>query len=215
MSESKRAIVNVSTGPAFLRCQDRLIQALDKVGSTEKRFFWRDEFPPGAPPHAKVPYGFKLTALKAAMDAGYTTLLWLDSSIWPLHSLEPIWVLLEEQGYWFIRNYDLMTDQFCSDYARKLYGKSWEELSCIPQVVGGAFGLNTRKSIGRIIFVDLLEWRHRGAFANGLSTYPFHVAHRHDQTSMSIVVNQLGLNMSLPPCAFAERGRETIETILV
>ena len=210
-----RAIVNVATGPAFIAGQDRLIKALDQIGNKERLIMWRDELPAGSPSHAQVPYGFKIAALREAIARGADTLLWLDSSIIPLRSLEPLWKRIEEQHYWFSRNYDLRTNAFCSDKAAELMCISRCELVRIPHLVAGAFGLQMIKlGFGQMFLARWTQHMNFGVFANGGSGDPEFIAHRHDQTSASVIAWRLGLKCTLPPKWFAEGGQETEETLL-
>ena len=209
-----RAIVNVATGPAFIAGQDRLIKALEQIGNKERLIMWRDEFPADSPSHAQVPYGFKIYALREAIARGADTLLWLDSSIIPLATLEYLWILIERRGIWLSRNYDLMTDAFCGDKAAQVLNVSRDELAKIPHLVAGAFGLCMNKPIA---WTMLIEWELamlHGAFANGGSADPNFIAHRHDQTALSVLAWRHKILLTKPPNWFAEGGQETKETLL-
>ena len=110
--EDVRAVVNVATGGNYLIGQKRLNQALLNLNERSEFILWSGELPPDSPSHEMVPYGFKVAALVEAVRLGMDTMLWADSSIMPLAELTPLWELIEQQGYWFSANYDLMTGPF-------------------------------------------------------------------------------------------------------
>lgn len=112
-----RVVVNVATD-SWVSGQVRLWQYLSALG--EQSMTWANQLPAGCPPHrvqgtygarhmgkpsdACVPYAFKAYALKAAADAGHTSLLWLDASVIPQHPLDRIWQEIETKGYFIPLN---------------------------------------------------------------------------------------------------------------
>ncbi len=165
-----RIVVSVATD-SWIRLQDRLLRKMHDVG--EATLYWRQQLPPGSPPHREAgvcaatladsirPYAFKAYALKAAEAAGHTSLLWCDACIVPLRSLAPLWDRIEQDGYWICRN-GWMNDTWTANSA---YSDLWPEASGdkigtamsengrIPHVVATAFGISLKHSIGRA-FLD-------------------------------------------------------------
>jgi hypothetical protein len=174
---------------------------------------WADRYPPSSLGR-KVMYGFKLDAFSQMLSLGFSQVLWLDSSILPLRSFKPVWGLIAEQGYWLSKNFDYMTDRFVCDSALPLLGVSRQECSRIPQVMGGAIGINFDSRIGWEMFS---MWRHyaiSGAFEGphvGGSDYPKIIGHRHDQTAMSVVAHNLNLVLTVPPQLIVEDGEDPTE----
>lgn len=212
-----RVVVSVATSPHHIHNQLRLYRQLKR----EHMMFW-DQLPEGSPPHSQEPYAFKVYAIEKAIAKGYDSILWCDSSIVVLKPLEPLWKLIESQGYWFSKNYDYNQGQFCNDEALKIMGRTREEAFGIPQVVGGCFGLN----IDLASTANLFLWRwgtllRMGAFRgdrgdlSGDADMTKFVGHRNDQACASEVCYALGMKLTDPPAWFAEQGRPiTDETIL-
>src|ERR1700735_3619574 len=98
-----RAVVNVATGARYQRGQARLLQALAKYGTATAVAMHWGSIALVWPPHAERPYAFKAYALMSA-SISHDLLLWCDSSILPLRSLEPLWERIERDGYWFSDN---------------------------------------------------------------------------------------------------------------
>lgn len=179
-------------------------------GAGALREFWYDKFPPG-PTHNEIPYGFKVSAIEYAKESGYESVLWLDSSVVPIASLDPVWEHIEREGYWFSQNYDYTVGQFCTDEALAIMQYTREEAQKIPLVIATAFGLDLRSSAGLQFFSWWKEYMLVGVFNGPRDT------HRHDQTAASVVCHRLEMNLTQPPKFIVEDFQapteETVFTI--
>jgi hypothetical protein len=216
-----RVIVSVATGPRFCGGMRRLKEKLDMLpnGAGAVTDFWYDRFPPG-PTHDEIPYGFKVSAIEKARADGHDAVLWLDSSIVPIRPLDPVWKLIESQGYWFSQNYDYTLGQFCSDGALRIMQLEREEALAIPLVIGTAFGLNFAHNVGRTFFYMWKRKMEEGAFNGpwtGGSGDPRVYGHRHDQTVASGACHYLNMHLTQPPKVivepFQQPTEETVFTI--
>lgn len=161
-----RCVVNVATTPQYQRGQDRLMAALRNTGSISF-----GPLPVAWPTHRDKPYAFKAYALKEASKHA-ELLLWCDSCILPIRSLEPLWERIERDGYWFSRNgwsnYEWTAEEAYPDLftdpkwgGREAIGpppQRWLEDAKninrgIEHVVATAFGLSMRHPKGRA-FLD-------------------------------------------------------------
>jgi hypothetical protein len=154
----KHAVVNVATTDHFRVGQKRLAYRLEMMGEPFEYWTWEAS---GWPLHSDIPYGFKAHALKAVADKGIDLLLWADSCILPIRSLEPLWERIEKDGYWFARN-GFSNYEWTADSA---YPDLFHDVSCeaahfwidgmrainrtIPHVVATAFGLNVKHPLGK------------------------------------------------------------------
>jgi hypothetical protein len=210
-----RLVVNVAT-ESYVAGQRRLKRAL-----TDPLLCWTDEMPLGSPTHKRIPYAFKSHALEAARKQGADLVLWADACILPIRSMEPLWALIEKQGYWFSRN-GFPNGQWCSDAALPLLGITREESFQQEHVVATTFGLNLRSDIGATFASEYLRLAQngslRGPWTNNnheASTDPRVTGHRHDQTAASVIAHRLGMVLTNPPEWFAYRGGEIETTVLV
>ena len=177
----KRAICCVATSKHYQKGMERLAQAVLPAMFEHSDYWmaWNAE-PEHSPQHSEVPYAFKAYALKeAAIDADL--LLWCDSSILPIRSLEPLWERIEREGYWISRNgwsnYEWTADSAYPDlFWSRTGNKVWEGIASgmdwigygagsppweltrevnkqIPHVVATTFGLNVKHPKGRA-FLD-------------------------------------------------------------
>jgi|SRR6185369_3847931 len=213
-----RCVVSVATGKHYCANQDHLREQVRHSGFC---LFWRDHLPEDSPTHAENPYAFKPYAIEEADRAGAGLVLWMDSSVVVLKDLEPLWQLIESQGYWFSRNYAYNNGQFCNDEALAIMGITREQAFDVPQVVASCFGLDLRQKIAQ----DFLKrWKllaEAGAFKgdrgdlSGCGDMTKFVGHRNDQSCAAQVAYELGMVLTDPPAWFAEQGHpQSEETIL-
>lgn len=220
-----RAVVSVATGP-YLANQDRLRAAIPQ----ENALFWRNVLPPGSPSHLDTPYAFKAYAIRDALRQGAQTVLWMDASVLPIRPLEPLWQLIEEQGYWFSLNLPCNNltapawncGQWTCDSALEPLEITREEAFGIPHVIGTAFGLDLRDSHAQLFFDKYMKLvqddrAFRGPWTNndGWASKDRRVlGHRHDQTVASVLAWRLGMKLTRPPKWIVDGGMGTEETVL-
>lgn len=204
-----RCVVSVATGPHYVANQDRIYR---QIPAGTRSFFFRDELPPFSPTHAENPYMFKIFAIEYAAHRGATSVLWMDSSTVILQPLEPLWELIEKQGYWFSRNYDYTNGQFCSDEALSIMGTTREAAFKVPHCVAGCFGLDMRSKVATVFMAAWKDWAQQGAFKgdrgnlSGDGDPRVYQGHRNDQAVASQIIADLGMTMTEPPDYFAEQG---------
>lgn len=222
----RRTIVSVATGDHYGKAQDRLRRALNGIDPDSQLLFWKD-LPAEWPTHDAKPYAFKAYALSEAWRAGADLVLWCDSIMFPVRSLEPLWEKIEREGYWLAlngwTNYEWTAD---SAYKDLFPGNSIDYARVInkgfPQMVGTAFGLNLRSDIGKKFFDEYYRlasetdcfcgpWSNTNnpkAHPQGPSRMgpcgPGDVlGHRHDQTAASVIAWRLGMKLTECPEIFS------------
>ena len=157
------------------------------------------EYSVGAPLHAEHPYAFKIHCLQHARNLGYDQVLWLDTSAWAVAPLQPIFDIIDKEGYFF-QNNGCMLGNWSNDNLLAYAGLSRDEAMDIPMVQGGFMGLNLKKEIGKNILKQLEE-----AYLNGVFHGAWHnrdrtesqdercLGHRHEQSALSAIVHFKGL----------------------
>ena len=210
----KNTIVCVaSSGPRFIGGLHRLQKIAKDFG--EPLIFWEGCFPPGT--ITGIPYHFKIAAIEEARQQGYEVILWADASTVPVRPLKPLWDLIEEQGYWFNKNYDYTNGQFCCDSALPILGITREEAFKAPQIMAGCFGLDFRKEVAQEWFREWKKLALAGAFNGpwqGGSEDKRVIGHRHDQTCGAHLCWKMGLKLTEPPKWHAETSMDTEETLI-
>lgn len=154
---NKRAIVSLANN------RGNYYQGLARLGDSLKDRFDGDffgfmgEHSVGAPKHAENPYAFKLYALEAAIDKGYDQILWVDSSVYAIKDVQPIFDIIDRQGYvmqdsgHYVGNWgsDIQLNAFNLNRDKamgmRMYGNA------------GLLGLNIKSPIAMGFFI---KWRH-------------------------------------------------------
>lgn len=158
---------------------------------------------------------FKTFCFHEAKRRGYEDILWIDSPIVALRSLEPIFQMIHDNGYvTFTNNYGQSLGQWSSDEVLARHGISREEAMLIPETPTSVIGLNLTRDLGR----DFLDRWHqmttdgltcRGTSApiqsvedhyaiawnkdGRVSKDPRVGGHRFDQTAAGIIAHQMGM----------------------
>ena len=92
----RRAVVNVGTGDVYRRGQEALRKSIEKFGNCDF-VSWTDPLPEDWPSHEDIPYAMKAFALReAAKD--HDILIWADSAVVAIRSMEPLWEKIERDG---------------------------------------------------------------------------------------------------------------------
>lgn len=207
----KRVIVSVATHDGYLRRQERQIEACERFAKGIDRKIWSGCLPAGSPPHKDVPYGFKLHAIKECMDAGYTTILWLDSPVGPVRDIRPLFDRIEADGHYLFHGGDPLA-QRCGDICCKIVGIVRDDWWDIMLLGGTVYGLDMTHERTRDFFAQWFDAMERGAFCGpyvnaicgkglglvergvGWASHDIRVTgHSHDESVATIVAEQLGM----------------------
>jgi len=159
--------------------------------------------------HADMPYQFKTALIQKAIELGYERIIWLDSSMQLKKDLTQL-LNDSEHGIITFHNLGHPTWKYLSDKAEQIlkevgyFGNGLKnsegDLPCledIEQIWGGAFMLDFTKLYPSRFFDDLKEFSTNGSFKDGSSKRPGFVAHRHDQSVMSVLLTEYP-NQMLP-----------------
>ncbi len=140
------------------------------------------------PTHEELPYAFKLDMIDLAKSMGYKTIVWLDSSV-VVHGYPQ--EALDHAEKWGVATWENPNDleKFTNDSTIKAFNiKSFRGMK---QVMAGCQVWNLENDHGCLA---LIEWYlNRHLFAEDQTEREGFVAHRHDQTILSIVLHEIGI----------------------
>lgn len=141
--------------------------------------------------HAEMPYQFKTALIQEAIEKGYERIIWLDSSMEIKKDLTPLFD--PEKGITTFHNLGHDTWKYLSDEAEGLlfndgFFPNSRPLESIPQIWGGAFALDFSCEETKIFFDALKEYSVNGSFKESGSDRHGFIAHRHDQSVMSVLL---------------------------
>ena len=151
-----------------------------------------------------VPYAFKAYSIKKAIEEGAELLLWCDSVIYATKSIAPVFDHIKEKGYLFFDNIGFSIGDYTSDACLNHYGMSREEAFASPMIMACVMGFDVNHPQTKA-FLD----KYIAAASDGVS-YPGDwtnqnlqasndmrvKGHRHDQSVASILIKQMGLDVT-------------------
>lgn len=200
-----RRILSVATG-AYVPLQERLLASLRAVGWADVSA-WTDALPPGSPPHAEVPYGFKLAAIREAGSGGATSLLWLDSPVRAAGDPAAVFERIEREGHLFVTAGDRLGN-WASDACLAAFGLSRDAAMELPLLNGTFIGLDLKNPAARA-WLDAMET----AAARGLFAGPYFTRHAPDEIRARKSGKAVGEASSDPRC-WGHRHDEAVGSCL-
>lgn len=92
--------------------------------------------------HSKVPYKFKPYAIQKAIDMGYEIILWCDSPVYAIKSLDSVFNDIEKFGYLLFDNIGFSLGDFSSDKQLEYFKITRSEAWSIKQIMACVMGFN-------------------------------------------------------------------------
>jgi hypothetical protein len=201
MESNKRAcIINAAIGGWYPRGQQRLKESLNLHGFSYDFLGWNgwpnDNF------DKSCPYNIKAAAFEEAIKAGYTHILWLDCSVWAIKDPNPIFDVINEEGYYVGRS-GFNCAQCCSDICLNYFGIDRDTAEGYHDCSSGILGVNLEHEQGSEFINRWLQAAkdkvfHGSRFHDNQSQDKRFLFHRQDQSAASIIMGQMGLKMYDP-----------------
>jgi hypothetical protein len=157
-------------------------------GNFDGDFFgFMGEHSVGAPKHHANHYAFKIYAIDHVKKLGYRQILWLDSSVWAIKNVYPVFHKIQDQGY-IMQEAGQFVGQWCNQRTLDYAGLTREIANTMPCYGNaGLLGLNFESAIADIFFNRWKKYMEDGQFNGSWKD------HRHDLTCGSIIANDLGM----------------------
>jgi len=182
--------------------QQRLIQSLHRVGFKGDVFGY-DPTTLESPPHHKIPYAFKLYALKKAQLTEYDMAIWVDASFWAVHPVDSLFDLIQKNNGVLVQDSGYPLGQWSSDISLNHFGILREDAFHMPMFAGGLIGIDFNNPIAKTFFEEFYQQAKigiafRGEWSNGhrrVSIDKRVLGHRHDMVVGSILMKKYGLKM--------------------
>ncbi|MEO7045098.1 MAG: hypothetical protein ABI091_07290 [Ferruginibacter sp.] len=152
-----------------------------------------------------VPYAFKAYSIKKAIEEGGRYFLWCDSPVYATKSIQPIFDHIKEHGYLFFDNVGFSIGDYTSDNCINKFGMTRQEAFDSKMLMACVMGFDI-ENIKAKEFLD----KYINAASDGISyigdwsnenlqvSNDMRVkGHRHDQSVASILVKQMGLDVTI------------------
>lgn len=191
----KNLIINVAIDYWYPKAQKRLLESLkNNFGGTV--LHWTNEFPNDNFNKENL-YNCKASAFEQVINKGYDNILWLDCSVWAVNKVQPIFDIIEKDGYYFLNN-GYNCAQTCSDKCLEYYRITRDVAETYTEVATGIFGVSLKTDIGWKFIEKFIEGCKEGAadgsrLHDGQSKDERFLFHRQDQSVASIVLARMGL----------------------
>lgn len=182
----KRAIVTFANDRGnYRKAADRLSDSLKKFSDVPLQIYTNESWI-GAPLHQDNPYAFKIFCIENTLkNSGTQQVLWLDSSVYAVKDIQPIWDLIDRDGY-VMQEAGHVVGNWCNDNTLMYYNLTREDALKIPMYGNaGLLGLDFSKSVSRHFFHWWKIAMECGLFKGSWDD------HRHDMTCGSIIANRL------------------------
>ncbi len=169
-------------------------------------------YPDGCPTQKESMYAFKIFAMARAIDAGFRTVLWMDSVFQPVTKMDALWDYIEDHGWYIPCQGEAVLGNWCSDSALEQFALRRDDAMAIPLCYSGLVGLNLQTSIANDIWslwnIFFKAGTFNGAHTNvqGSPIVPHghktmgHCSddarchgHRNDEAALSFALSQLGV----------------------
>jgi len=175
------AIVNFANDVSWYReGQQRLREELNKFNPEIAFFGFQTEEQIGSPKHHENPYAFKVYCFNRVMAMGFNKIIYADSSLYPIKSIQPIIDHLDNVGY-VMEDSGHFAGQWCNENALNYFGVTKDEIKDVPMFTAGFLGLDLSRDIPRRFFNHWYNSMINGAFKGSWSD------HRHDMTCGSVI----------------------------
>lgn len=159
----------------------------------------------GSPTHRETPYAFKPYAIQKARDMGYDLVLWCDSVVYAKGAIEPMFMWLANEGYLFFDNIGYNIGDYTNDNTLNAFNVSRDESFKMKMIMACVMGFNFNHAGANMAF-DSYKNRSGDLFKGEWERVDWHPnhpesndrrcrGHRHDQSVMSLVINEMGLNI--------------------
>lgn len=156
----------------------------------------------GAPAHADNPYAFKIYCWLKAIEAGYTHILWLDSSCFAVAPLDRIFNDIATKGF-AVQDSGHWLGHWSNDRALNYFGITRDKAMDIRMIGNAGFlGLDIHSSFGHDFFS---KWKRsmddgifHGAWTNDNKTESQDErcrGNRHDMTCSSAIFYKMGFGI--------------------
>ncbi len=205
----RTCFLNVGIGLWYRSGSDRLQASLIAHGFTGDHLVWKDCWPGAIPGLSRdVIYAAKADAFQHALNAGYTTIIWGDASIYAVRPLDRFLATVNEKGYWLGQS-GYNCAQTASDAQLQYFGVSRDWAERVPDCATGIFGVNMDFTAPRQFIETWIQAAKDGAFRgsrhhDGQSNDPRFRFGRQDQSAASLIAGKQGMTLDcfLDFCAF-------------
>lgn len=143
----------------------------------------------GSPLHEEIPYAFKIHCISKAIYAGYTQILWLDTSCFAVKNVQSVFDHITKYGH-IAQESGYFLSEWCNDETLKYFNLTREKASTIKMIGNAGFlGIDITTDKGLLFFNEWNKSMVEGMFLGGWEN------HRHDMSCSSAIWHKLEMDI--------------------
>jgi hypothetical protein len=146
--------------------------------------------------HSEYPYAFKPYSIQKAREQGYNLILWLDSAIYLTKNPSEVFQYIKDNGVMLFDNIGFSIASFTHNECLAHFGMDRKDAENYKMVMACAMGFNFNTKIGTDTFNEYLGFAHTNAYQGNWHE------HRHDQSVISCIAQQKGIELLHPNRTF-------------
>jgi hypothetical protein len=193
----KVAFVTFANG-TYVPVQDKLVQSIQTYTTYDIVRINTFEMI-GSPTHTESPYEFKLHSILYAKNRGYDVVIWCDSPVRVVRSIDT-WISQIEKHGVYIQQDGWSVGQWANDKTLSYFGVSRDEAMKIPNAYACILAFDFRNEIAIKFLEKWFECARNGLFRGRWnnnerteSNDPRCLGHRHDQSCVELIAYKLGI----------------------
>lgn len=201
----KRCVITYAEGNWYPEGQKRLLQTLRQYGGNPDVISFTSPPPGAGSPQSMTA---KPAAARVAVERGYDSIIWCDSSIFAIRDIGPVFEAVESQGVGVFGDDGWNAGQWASDLALEIMGISRDDAMRMPWVCGAILGVSLDHPTGREWYNDWISLADAGAFgidhpkgphapAADISSDPRVKGYRRDGPVLAYLRDKYGLQPNL------------------
>lgn len=150
-----------------------------------------------SPNQSEMPYAFKCFIIQEAIEAGFTKIIWADSTIVNTRNLDPLFDIAAETGFVSFENIGHPLRFWISDIAIDRLNITYRELETMEQAMACVMIFDIENPVGYKLFYDWMERCRDGvSFQMEMpGTRPGYRGHRGDQPIISGLAAKAGIKL--------------------
>ena len=186
------ALVTFASG-SYNGIEKKLIESMNKFNPSIATFAFHDVSEINAPAHAEAPYAFKAYAVDKIRIMGYDIVIWCDSCLRAVKSLDTFIPEISSRGVYVQRD-GWKCGEWANDRALNYFNVTREQSMSIDSIYAQCMGFDFRTKLANDFLSMWLGAAQAGIFKgawknidNSESEDPRVLGHRHDQTCAELI----------------------------